>query len=1361
MKFIDRNTNPSRLDDDIRPLIDSILHNRRLFEADADDPPFVTEAVKYRREPQIRRQTSPYEGDDEFVSDIIEFFDFDPLDFQVDSWKTVDELAEKLDTVNEKQAAIFSAPTGFGKTEAFLGPLYQLLREGRQDKTAVVYPSRALLQDQLGRVLEHVHEINKEDDENISVGVYIGGMPWEISDVSTNDVFFDNDVGRPRFKLANCWCGAEGSPNAFEAHGTRRGYTLQCEANPEEHSFNDKELVLSRKDMVHSDNQPDILLTTLESLEGFSIKPNYDLIDNIETIVLDEVHLYTQMRGAHASKIIQNINHVTDHPILWLGSSATINNAKRFGKRLFGISGEDIPLIRPGESDINRDHNDEEHYYFMLTARDGPGASSTSIQQHLLFGHSLLQPQSGDRKKMLSFIDGISQVNQMHTQLQDADHTNELWQYHIGTDVEDWTATADKLGYEFLNEHLIFLPVYSDMGFDSRQVKNTDVLLSTSFLEVGIDVGEINTIMQYRTPWNLSSFKQRAGRAARKEGMDAHIAVTLSGLTNDSNMFYRASRFLDSDIRTPLKTDNSVVEWIHNRFQEYYDVATSIRQRNLRLEDPDELFIEEFLGEELGYDTYQQLILSPNEFFESELDIEFSPEKLFSEPLIDEARETIDTYLDDLHSEFEEIESFFNLDEGNVVRGEGAVDTYIRRVQDKVLELINSLSGQVKGYENKLEDYDNQSNEAQINQLHSELGELRTSASSPPGDTPAVQVQHYESLLGEILGLSGDLMQLRTKVNQVADNPIPQVRIDKLGDVKEKVNQLSNLADDDTIQEYYQQQKQAHYINECLNELEKYIDYRSPYLSLYAVKHLLRGAYYLERYLQIQDRTLGEVWYVPPNYYGDSGRYFTLFQPESTSSTDESIDSILNTYTPYRSEYQSDSSKVHAFYPHTEVTEDGVVFNFSEYVSGEVQDGLLVPESIELSAAHDHSEGAARNIVRYCPECYQIISTDQCLRHGKDELGKIHATPQVSTKINERTITDTTGSLSIADVTAEAALEGVTLEIQPARYWGAAANFDSRDKVEAEIDSPDEKLGFRLNTRGLVFDMSSYIDRISDDDVKSIVERYKSFEDVEYEYVAYHTAAHFFLQLVSDVSAVNTSMLLYGFDREKQEVYVFERTEGGQGIVGLVYEELASDPATVLEAIIRTGYNSQVINERLWAKESFVNQLPTDPEAEEKIESVVTEAVDSPFESVTERVTQEVFSSVDKADQFATDEDITIEEAYKIKHTIATEQIRGTEEFPNEAVSTLVSKEGIDFTEAERAENVFYSPDIDGCVENLHIAECIAATSQSSSLSYVLLEALREELLYISPSTETIDEMFDRELLPGGEFDDTSVFLNL
>jgi len=92
MQFVDRHTKPSRLNDDIQPLIDALLHNRRIFSAEQDDPPFVTEALKYKRERQKRRQTSPYTGSDEFVQEIIDLFDIDPLDFQVESWQTVDEL---------------------------------------------------------------------------------------------------------------------------------------------------------------------------------------------------------------------------------------------------------------------------------------------------------------------------------------------------------------------------------------------------------------------------------------------------------------------------------------------------------------------------------------------------------------------------------------------------------------------------------------------------------------------------------------------------------------------------------------------------------------------------------------------------------------------------------------------------------------------------------------------------------------------------------------------------------------------------------------------------------------------------------------------------------------------------------------------------------------------------------------------------------------------------------------------------------------------------------------------------------------------------------------------------------------------
>lgn len=1357
MQFVDRHTKPSRLNDDIQPLINAILHNRRIFSEGQEDAPFVTEALKYRRERQKRRQTSPYTGSDEFVQEIIDLFGFDPLDFQVESWQTVDELDCKRRESNQNKAAIFSAPTGFGKTEAFLGPLYQLLRDGRQESTAIVYPSRALLQDQLNRVLEHIHQINSDTEDHLSVGIYVGGMPYKMNEVEGDRTFFASNSGRPRFKLANCWCGEEGDSNAFEYHGTSQSYTLRCEANPD-HSFTDRELVLSRHDMVFN-NQPDIVLTTLESLEGFALKPHYSLVDNFETIVLDEVHMNTQIRGAHAAKIIQNVNEITEQPILWLGSSATIDNAARFGKRLFGVSNDDIRTVEPGESDFDNDHDDYEHYYFMLASPDGPGASSMSIQQHLLLGHSLLEQSSGERGKMLAFIDSISQINQKYTQLLDADHNRELWRYHLGDgkdDVEDWATVAEAMDHRFLDEHLSFLPVSAEHGYDPDDVGASDVLLSTSFLEVGIDVGEIKTITQYRTPWDLSSFKQRAGRAARKEGMDAHIAVMLSSLTGDSNMFYRADRFLDSDIRTPLKTDNDVIEWVHSRFREYYEVSLEIEdQPNLQLLAPGEQFLDEYLGDRLEFDAYCDFLLSPGEFFEEEFGIDVASQPLLSEILVDEARTALWSHLEEKRETFEEIESFFELDDGNVVRGEETVNTYVYKVQEQVLDLINAFSGQVSGYENKLETLGENGYAEQVASLESKLVELRETASEiPEGDTQT-KIHHFDSLLADLFSLTGPLMKLRSRVDRAADRSIPQVRTDRLSNVQDAAMQLSNLSDDERIKDHYRTQKRIHYLIEVLDEIEQYVGFKNPHLSLYAVKCLLRGAYYFDQYLGVDDRSLGEVWYIPQNYFGGSGRFFSVFNPDSGDSTDESVDSIVSTYTPYRSEYQSKTNRMYAFLPRTRVTEDSVELDYSQHVSGEIKDGILVPDSIELSSMADLSEDAAMNIVRYCPVCYQVITdVDNCLRHNKSELGKIHSNPQVSTNVELRSETERTGSITLTDISSKVTLDGVTLSIRPAQSWGTEVNFDQRDPFEVEIDSPEEKLGFQIDTRGLVFNLDSFLERVNDEKIRSLVERYHEFEEVDYEYVAYHTAAHFFLQVVSDVSAVNTSMLFYGFDRDAGEVYVFERTEGGQGIVDLVFEDLSNDPGTVLEAINRVGYNSQVINERLWASESFVDQL-CKSSAESDVEAAVSEALDTPFQSVVDRVAQEVLSSIDKAEQFATDEEIDVANAYQVKQTIAQKQVAGVDEFPDTAVATL----DVELSDIDRAKTVFFSPDIDGCVENLHLGECMAATDQSDSLSYILLEALREEITETVPAEQSSTEMFDRELPPAGEFNDKSIFL--
>ncbi|AWB28523.1 DEAD/DEAH box helicase [Halococcoides cellulosivorans] len=1361
MQYIDSNTNPGRFPDDVDTLLEAMLANKQIRYVDQEDPPPVTQAIKYERKRQQRRKTSPYSGSDSFVESIVDIFGFDPLDFQVTSWQLIDRMAQTCSLENQSKAAVLSAPTGFGKTEAFLGPLYQLLRSGRQDSVAIVYPRRALLQDQLGRVLEHVHSIKQSCGDQLSVGCYVGNMAWNLSDVGDRGFFHSGD-GRKRFTPCNCWCSSDGQTNSFELHQNSESYFLQCE-NDSTHRFTQDELVLARKEMVFEET-PDIVLTTLESMENFAHKPHYDLLDNFGTIVLDEVHLNTGLRGAHAAKIIQNVDDISSGPLLWVGSSATIDDPARFGQQIFGLESVDIVTTAPPPSDFDDTHDDHEHYYFMIAREDGPGVTSMSIQQSMLLGHTMLASNDGSRAKQLSFIDSISQINQQRVQLEDADRTNQLWEFHLNDEFEeDWQRVATAMGQRFIDEPLSFMPVYSEEGFDRERASESDILLSTNFLEVGIDVGDIKLVTQHRTPWNLSSFLQRAGRAARKPGMDSHVAVYLSTLTGDANMFYRADRFLASDIRTPVNTNNRVVEWMHERFNRYYHRLNDISGRTIRSDlRRHTTFLEEYLCDDLGYETYYEMLLEPRTFFEERLGVEVDSNRLISPRSVDEVRNSLQQYKEQQREDVADIEVYFDMDGGDVVRGVDSVETFVLEVQEQTLRTTNTFDGQVSGFAAKLDAEDANEYQSMVERLQTSLADIRSSATDVPDDNGEA-VQLFGSLVADLYQIMGQLMGLRQQANVVADQPVPQVDDGEIQALKSVVTQLETLTEDDRLEAYYTLEEQIYYLDRALDEYASYLDSPgSPYNSLFRVKDLLRGAYYVDRFLRTVDEQLGDtVWFVPPDYFGGAGQFVTIQREGSTGSRpEESMDQIVSTYSPYRSEYQSESGVMHAFLPRTEVTEDGVVMEYTGDVAGEEHDGLLVPDTISLTEIRDLSGQKAMEMVRYCPECFQILpNLDSCLRHDTSAYGKIHSEPHIDTTVTDRTPVESRGDLTLADLKAQVTLESVTLEITPGQDAGPDIGViyaSEGDRVTQELQSPDIPLGFTTQTRGLVFDMDGFLDGL-EDKIGDLVRRYHDTDDYSLEFLAYHTAAHFFLQLVTDVSSVTAQRVFYGYDQHLAEVYVFERTEGGQGIVDLVYQEIESDPGSVLESMHRLLYNEQVINERLWADQEFVAALPIDDISTSAIETVVFENLAVPFDDVVERVTEEVVATVDQAHQLAIDQGIEHAASYALKHTVAAAQVRGCNEFP----AAEVDDHPADIADYERVRTAFYSPDIDGCVENLHLMECIATDDQSETLSYILLEALRDYLLEMVNSEDAANEMFDREQPPGGETDGTSVFLNL
>ncbi|ELZ48826.1 dead/deah box helicase [Halorubrum coriense DSM 10284] len=1347
MKYFDSNSDRSRVDDDVEPLVHGILENTQIFGPDTKSPPRVTSALKYVQEPQKRRSPGEYKGDDEFIENIIDIFGFEPLNFQQTSWDTVRDLNERR-RGGDSQGAIFSAPTGFGKTEAFLGPLYQLLQDDDLDRVALVYPSKALLQDQLGRVLKHLHTIKTTTDEQLSVGVWSGDTAYKPEDVSTEDALFEGTGRRKRFRLANCWCGDHQDPHAFQYEGGGSHYDLVCE-HDEAHRFSDREVVLNREDIRRSDG-PDIVLTTLESLELFGLKPNYSLIDEIDAIVFDEVHLYTGIRGAHAANIIENIEEITDHSTLWLGASATVDDAEQFAAKIFPIPDGRIRAVSPPDEDFATDHNDKEHYFFLKATEDGPGVSSMFIQQILLLGHAMLQQRGEPRGKVLSFIDSISQVNQKRSQLEDADRQRDLWRYHTDIDEPgDWREVANGMDREFVEGPLNFSSVFSDVGFDASVVQS-DVLLSTNFLEVGIDVGDISIVTQYRTPWNLSSFVQRVGRAARESGTDSFIFVFLSDLTSDANMFYRADRFLGSEIRTPLKSDNEVIDWIHERYREFYEVSSRVRDRHHYSTSQEKTeFHKEYLVDELGWESYHTLISDPQTVLSRELGMTDSFSPLTGQEPITHVLAKIESREEEIQRKLGNLGLDGDSSTGNTAREmvEGVREDILSYVQERVV-----LVEQCREHDDPLVE------ESVLDRLEEVLVQSRdTIADSNPD--PMAELDHFRDVLPLLYDSKASVLRIKNASDR-DDIVLPRLNYD-VGELEDAVERVADAADDGRAGALVRERKRIYYLKQSLEELYDYQSIQSNILSLYYVKHLLRGAYYYDRFLQVNNDSLGgEVWYVPENYFDDAGQYFTVFHGKNdTDGSDQSIDTLVHSYAPFRSEYKQEAGRLQAFVPETVVEDDTVRFVFED-VPGERRDGLIIPDSIRLDELTDLSGSKALNIVRYCPQCLQILDQDSCLRHNDSAYGKIHASPDVETDVVLGGDAESQEISTLSDVSGEIRLSGASLEITPATYARSADEyiFTGGDRIERSIKAPEQTLGFELDTRGITFDVSGYLERIDDPDVISRVDRYKNLSEVGLQEIGVHTAAHFFTQLVADVAGVTPGSLFYGVDSEEEVVYVFERSQGGQGLVDMVFEDFQEDPGTTLESATRITYDPQVICERLWADKDFIDKVSTSDIGRAKIEEIVRKSDEVPvFEHVVEQVVEEVQSSIDRARQLVREENISVRRACTVKHVVASARIDGDDTYPEEKVNNHLT----DFDNHERVKALFFSPNIDGCVENLQLSECISGHDQSDTLSYVLLEELREELIQRVEHEDLGDEIFDREVLPGGEYDGTSIFLTL
>lgn len=243
----------------------------------------------------------------------------------------------------------------------------------------------------------------------------------------------------------------------------------------------------SRRERIRREN-PDILLTTPESLEAMLIgtKTDHDqFLGNVHAIVVDEVHAFAgDDRGWHLLAVLERLQRVTRRPIQRIGLSATVGNPDQLltwfqgsgaGTRPARVIAPGISLPTPGGTAAPPAGDVELDYVGSLD-------NAAKVIAVLHRG-----------EKRLVFCDSRRQVEQLGAALRDRGITVFLSHASLSADER---ARAEQAFAE------------------ARDC----VIVATSTLELGIDVGDLDRVIQIDSPSTVSSFLQRIGRTGRRTG---------------------------------------------------------------------------------------------------------------------------------------------------------------------------------------------------------------------------------------------------------------------------------------------------------------------------------------------------------------------------------------------------------------------------------------------------------------------------------------------------------------------------------------------------------------------------------------------------------------------------------------------------------------------------------------------------------------------------------------------------------------------------------------------------------------------------------------------------------------------------
>ena len=276
---------------------------------------------------------------------------------------------------------------------------------------------------------------------------------------------------------------------------------------------------------------PELLITTPESLYLMLTSKVGETLAGVETVIIDEIHaLAATKRGSHLSVSLERLEQVVEKPLQRVGLSATQRPLDEIATFLGGYepadSGQmirrpvsivdtgvrktlDLKVVVPLE-DMGALGEPVEGGEVAAVDSDTGGPVRRSIWPSI---HPEILDLVKQYNSTIIFVNSRRLSERLSTRL------NELYSEDINKGDEQ-EGTSPAVGEELVMAHHGSLSRTQRLAIEDR-LKRGELkgLVATSSLELGIDMGAVDLVIQVESPGAVSRGLQRVGRAGHQVGV--------------------------------------------------------------------------------------------------------------------------------------------------------------------------------------------------------------------------------------------------------------------------------------------------------------------------------------------------------------------------------------------------------------------------------------------------------------------------------------------------------------------------------------------------------------------------------------------------------------------------------------------------------------------------------------------------------------------------------------------------------------------------------------------------------------------------------------------------------------------------